>query len=90
MSDLEQQLRESLQPMIHAELMKSWNEGVAVGLKMAHDMAQAVRNEAARVIDDPDAPPTHRVACEAQIAALGGLMAALKAAESDVPKKSQT
>ena len=76
MSSTEQELRESLSPMIRDELMRTWREGMQAGLKMAHNMAEAVRDEAARRVGDAS-NDCERAELEAQIAALGGLMSGL-------------
>lgn len=86
---MEQVLRETLQPMMAAELMRSWNEGVGAGLRMAREMALAIRSEATRTADDQLVTPLNEVACKAQIAALSGLIAALEGAEQDLPIKPQ-
>jgi hypothetical protein len=82
MSDT-QRLRESLQPMIRDELMRSWREGMQAGLKSAHDMAEAVRNEAAAHCTNA-VTDCGRAECEAQIAVLSGLMSAFLAAAKQI------
>ena len=77
----EQELRDSLQPMIRDELMKSWREGVSVGLKMAHKMADAVRDEVIRCGDGCSGE--EGVGGGAQIAVLSGLMSGLLAAADE-------
>jgi hypothetical protein len=72
----EQALRETLQPMLRDELMRSWRDGVSHGLKMAHNMAEAVRTEAARLSDGSPG-------WEAQAAVLGGLMAGMLSAAEE-------
>lgn len=83
--DMEQRLRETLQPAIADELMRSWNQGVGVGLKMARDMALAIRSEAARIAEAQLVTPLNQLSSRAQVAAFDGLIAALESAEKDLP-----
>lgn len=82
----EQELREFMEPLMRDELMRSWREGVQVGLKMAHSMAEAVRNEVARRVD-PAHNDCERAEFEAQITVLRGLMEAFLTAADDVVKQ---
>lgn len=69
----EQQMRELLQPMLKDAQMQAWREGTRDGFKMARNVVEVIRNEAAQSCT-AECTPEDRIAYEAQIAVLSGLM----------------